>query len=398
MRSTRNALASLGLGLLASVAVANGQVSIYGAMDANFTRVIAKGANAQWQQRGGGHHGSRLGIMGKEDLGSGWRTEFVLESEFGADTGAFAATNPDNRFDGTSRGGGGLTWNRKSTVGVVSPWGEVRLGRDYTATFVPTTYFDPFFSAGVAQATNFQPHYKQVDLRRVGAGSFLLAPGTLVRASNMVAYYIPGQWVSGLWAYAQHSFAECDAPSYNGLALGYYKGPLVLAAGYGRTRNPLAGTATFLTPETSSASNRLTVLSFGGSYRMGQFTVMGFYHSQKFAAYGEQFSPLTFGLAPAVTERGRKVDDVLVGAQWAQGRHTLKLAYMQRNDKGLENSDARQVGLGYSHDLSKRTALYSNWVDIRNQRRARYNFLDAGVTPDDGGGASAFQVGVSHSF
>jgi predicted porin len=393
----RSPLVLAGLLACAGAAQADGNVTIFGGVDANITHVNAKGTGSQWQLRGGGQYGSRLGFTGKEDLGQGWRTEFTLESEFSSDTGASVATNPDNKYDGTNRGGG-MSWSRKSTVGLVTPYGELRLGRDYTATFVPTTYFDPFFSAGVAQSTNFQPYYKHVDLSLVGAGGFLLAPGTLVRASNMVAYYIPGNWVPGLWAYVQHSFAEGNAPTFNGLAVGYYKGPLMVAASYGRTRNPLAGTATFLTAATASPSNALTVLSFGGSYRIGQFTLMGFYHSQKFDAYGEQFSPLTFPTAAAVTEQGRKVDDLLIGGTWVNGPHTVKAAYMKRNDKGLENSDADQLGLGYSYALSKRTTLYGNIVDIKNKRAARYNFLSAGVTPAQGQGATAYQAGLSHTF
>lgn len=399
MSSTRMAVAVCAAAAMAGSVQANGNVTIFGGVDANVTHVSAKGAGTQWQMRGGGQYGSRLGFTGKEDLGGGWSAEFVLESEFGSDTGTFVATNPDNKFDGTSRGGnGGMTFNRKSTLGLITPYGELRLGRDYTATFVPTTYFDPFFSAGIAQSTNFQPYYKRVDLSTVNAASFMLAPGTLVRASNMLAYYIPSKWVPGLWAYYQHSFAEGDAPTYNGLAVGYYQGPLVLTAGYGRTRNPLAGTGTFLTPDSASAGNNLTVLSFGGSYRVGPFTLMGFYHSQKLDAYGEQFSPLTFPFVAPVTERGRRVDDVLLGGNWVSGLHTVKAAVMQRKDKGLEGSDATQIGLGYSYALSKRTSLYSNFVELKNKRRARYNFMDAGLIPDSGGSASSFQMGVSHTF
>jgi predicted porin len=358
-------------------------VTMFGGVDGNVTRVSADGRGHLWQVRDGGMYVSKIGFTGNEDLGGGFRAHFYLESQSNSDTGVGAATNTTNNFTGSSTAGG-LAWNRKATVSLFTPAGEVRFGRDYVATFVPATYFDPFFSAGVASAVNYQPYYKYI-----AAINTLLAPGTLVRASNMVGYFIPNTLVPGLYAYGQVALGEGVGPRYTGVGSGYRRGPLFVAAAYGKTKNPLSDTGAYLTPATVSSDNNLIVWSVGGSYRFGGFTVMGFYHSQRFDAFGQLGGP---------TERDRAVDDYQLGFSWAIGVSTLKMAYMDRNDKGLADADSQQIGLGYSYHLSKRTAVYANYVSLRNDNAANYNFISSGFVPSAGGKASALQVGLSHSF
>lgn len=358
-------------------------LTLFGGVDGNLTRVRADGRGSVWQVRDGGMYVSKIGFTGSEDLGGGYRAHFYLESQSNSDTGTGVATNTTNNFTGSSPAGG-ITWNRKATVSLFTPMGEVRFGRDYVATFVPATYFDPFFSAGVASAVNYQPYYKFI-----APINTLLAPGTLVRASNMVGYYIPNTWVPGLYAYGQVALGEGTGPRYTGVGSGYRNGPLFVAAAFGKTKNPLSDTGAYLTPATTDSANNLTVWSAGGSYRFGTFTLMGFYHSQVFDAFGQLGGP---------TERERAVDDWQFGFSWALGVNTIKAAYMSRNDKGLADADSHQLGLGYSYHLSRRTALYVNYVDIRNENSANYNFISSGFLPTAGGKASALQAGLSHSF
>jgi predicted porin len=390
----RSILAGAACLACANLAQAADTVTVFGGVDGNITRVSAAGRGHVWQARDGGMYVSKLGFTGKEDLGGGFGAEFFLESQSSSDTGQGVATNTNNYFSGTPSGVSGLMWNRKSTISLHTPVGELRVGRDYVATFVPATYFDPFFSAGVASAVNYQPYYKYVASPIVPAVNFLLAPGTLVRASNSIGYYIPSTWVPGFYAYVQTALSEGVGPRYSGIGTGFYRGPYFVAAAWGKTKNPLGDAAGYLTAPTAAGDNNLTVWSIGGSYKFfNQFSVMGFYHSQSFDHYGELYSG-----APVVTENNRKVDDALIGFSWAIGPHTIKSSVMLRNDKGLENADSRQVGLGYSYHFSKRTAVYANYVNIRNDNTANYNFIAAGVNPVNGGKASALQAGLSHNF
>ncbi len=366
-----------------AVAQGTSSVTIFGGVDGNLTRVSADGRGHIWQVRDGGMYVSKIGFTGSEDLGGGFRAHFYLESQANSDTGTGSATNTNNLFSGSSPAGA-FTWNRKATVSLFTPVGEVRMGRDYVATFVPPTYFDPFFSAGVASAVNFQPYYKYI--APIGQ---TLAPGTLVRASNMVGYYIPATWVRGLYAYGQVALGEGTGPRYTGIGSGYRTGPLFVAAAFGKTKAPFTDGGAYLTAATANPANNLTVWSVGASYDFSGFKVMGFYHSQNVDSFGQLGGP---------TGKDRKVDDFMIGFSWAIGVNTLKAGFMQRNDKGLADADSRQLGLGYSYHLSKRTAVYANYVKIKNENSANYNFIASGFLPTAGGKASAIQAGISHSF
>ncbi len=355
-------------------------VVIYGGVDGNVTRASATGKGSVWQLRDGGMYVTKLGFTGREDLGGGYFASFVMESQGSSDTGLGTNTNTNNTPAGNAPATGvpsGLNWNRKVTVSLHSPMGEVRFGRDYTTTFVPTTYMDPFFSAGIASAVNFQVFYTQT-----------VAPPPLVRASNMVQYFIPNTLLPGLYAYAQVAAGEGTGARYTGVGSGYRKGPLLVSAAWGKTKGPLQGSPG-LTAPTTAADNNLEVWSVGASYNFGGFKPMFFYQSQVMDRFGVGAGP---------TELDRKVDDWLVGFSWAVGPHTVKASYQEKNDKGLSNNDPSQIGLGYSYHLSKRTALYANAVEIKNTNGGTWSFLGSGLTPTPNGKSRAVQAGVSHSF
>lgn len=351
-------------------------VVLYGGVDGNVTRASATGRGSLWQVRDGGMYVTKIGFTGREDLGGGYFASFVMEGQASSDTGTAATTNTNNTPAGTTVAGG-HTWNRKSTVSLHTPFGEVRFGRDYTSTFVPTTYMDPFFSAGVASAVNFQVFYTQTTLMP-----------TLVRASNMVGYYIPPTWVPGLYGYAQVAAAEGSGARYTGVGSGYRRGPLLVSGAYGVTKGPLQGSAG-LSASTVAPDNNLKVWSLGASYAFGGFKPMFFYQRQVMDRFGPTAGPV---------ELDRTVDDWLVGFSWAIGVNTIKASYQEKNDKGISNVDPKQIGLGYSYHLSKRTALYANAVQIKNNNGGSWSFLASGFAPTANGTSRAIQAGLSHNF
>ncbi|MGY4827680.1 porin [Sphaerotilaceae bacterium SBD11-9] len=351
-------------------------LTVYGGVDGNITYATAGDKGHQWQLRDGGLYVSRLGFMGYEDLGGGWRTGFVLESQSNSDTGTGVQTNTTNQPTGVTTGGG-LTWVRKATVSLYTPLGELRAGRDYSTTFVPTTYFDPFFSAGVGAAAGLQAFYTPT-----------LPLPTLVRVSNMASFIMPSHWFPGVFAYGQFAPGEGSGARYEGLGAGYRGDKLLTTAAVGRTKNPLGGTPG-LSPATVSADNTLDVWSLGISYNFSGLRLMGFYHSQTLAS---------FGTTAANTETDREVADALIGFAWTLDLHVVKFSYMVRNDKGRADNDARMLALGYAYNVSKRTALYVNAANFDNRNTATYNFLTSGFTPPPGQTGRGIQAGLSHNF
>jgi predicted porin len=76
-----------------------------------------------------------------------------------------------------------------------------------------------------------------------------------------------------------------------------------------------------------------------------------------------------------------------------------------RSDGGLRNADgsarsdndARQIGLGYVHDLSKRTAIYTNYARLTNKGQGNY-VVSGGRAPLGGQKSTGIEFGVRHLF
>ena len=156
---------------LAGPAAAQSNVVLSGTLDL----AVAHGSGrlaSQTQLASGYLAASRISFKGFEDLGSGLKAGFWVESGLNADTGTGQATNTNNQANGTA-GNGGLTFNRRSHVSVGNHWGEIRLGRDFVPQYLNIANFDPFdlSGSGSSQVLN----------------SAITGP-TLVRASNSVSY------------------------------------------------------------------------------------------------------------------------------------------------------------------------------------------------------------------
>ena len=61
-------------------------------------------------------------------------------------------------------------------------------------------------------------------------------------------------------------------------------------------------------------------------------------------------------------------------------------------DKAISNANANQIALGYTHNLSTRTNLYTSWGRLRNDANAAYRVTAAGKTDN------LFNVGIRHKF
>jgi hypothetical protein len=92
--------------------------------------------------------------------------------------------------------GGGLSFNRRSTVSLMGNWGEVRLGRDDSATFLNTLIFDPFLTNGVGGTGAFT---------MLGIPGIPLTGGAPIQISNAVSYFCPRTWAASTARPSWHS-------------------------------------------------------------------------------------------------------------------------------------------------------------------------------------------------
>lgn len=341
------------LGALASAACAQSSVTAFGIVDANLRHIKNDGAGALWSMGTDGLNQSRLGFRGVEDLGGGLQASFWLEAAFSPTDGS---VNPQ-RF-----------WHRRSTVSLSSSTlGELRLGRDHTATFWNLLVFDPF-PTGLGNATLLFP-------ARIGPQ----AVQTLLRADRAVNYLLPKTW-GGLYGQVTYAFGEAptspansssDINRYVGARLGYALGPLDTAIAYGQTR--------------TATTADIRTWDLGISYDFGAVKLYGLYAAMAF----EQWNRKTYMLGATVP-----VGVGLIRASVARSRFDGPAC-----PATVTSCDgAATLSIGYVHHLSKRTALYTTASRLANDNGAAYSLPGGRPGLERGGTSVGFEMGMRHAF
>ncbi|MBC8056137.1 MAG: porin [Rhizobiales bacterium] len=346
------------LAVLAAIsggAYAQSSVTLFGILDAN-ARYVKNGDLKLKSLGSGGINTSRIGFRGVEDLGSGLRAGFWLESGINVDTGSSSDTS---RF-----------FNRRSTVSLLGSFGEVRLGRDFTPTYTGYADYDVFGDNGVAASGKFDAPLGVTRDSNATAGS-----GQGTRLGNQIMYLLPSN-LGGLYGRAAAAAGEGTAGNkYIGGRVGYGAGPLDVSVAYGQYEvAPALG------------EDKFKVANAGGSYDFGVVKVMGYYTQNEFV--------------------NQKLVSYSVGALVPFGQSQIKAAYTHANAKGrtvtnasVDANDANQFALGYIYNLSKRTALYGTGVYVKNKAGASFvatggPALLAGTDRKSTGG----EVGIRHTF
>lgn len=335
----KSLLALAALTAFVGAASAQSSVTIFGIVDVNVRNQDNGSVGDITSLSTSGAATSRIGFRGIEDLGGGLRAGFWLEGEIMADTG----------------NAGGQNWQRRSTVSLIGSFGEIRLGRDYVPTFWNLSAFDPFGTAGVGNQNNMMTEVGKSGILNSGAT-------TLVRANNMVGYFLPA--MGGIYGQINVAAGEgAVGNKYMGGRLGYAAGPINVAFAYGTT-------------EVSSTAGDLDTWNVGASYDFGFVKITG--------GYGEsEFGNLE-----------QKNGDIGITAPVGPG--TFKALYAKVGSAG---SGADKFALGYVYDMSKRTSVYGHVARISNESGAR--FVTTGSGPAGtalGSDSTGYELGIRHNF
>ena len=279
----------------------------------------------------GNLNGSRWGLKGSEDLGGGLAAVFTLEAGFNPDTGAQADAA---RF-----------FNRQSFVGLTGGFGTVKLGRQMTAVYTNSGTFDPFGDAlagDTAKLLNYQGN----------------------RTDNTISYAYAA---SGFRGEVQYGVGEvAGSSSANRMVsgtVGYKNGPVDVVLTSQNSNNAA-----------DTDIQKVTLL--GGNYDFGMAKV--------FLTIDKETGTGTTDLR-----------NVVIGASAPIGAGKLMVSYIKRTNNAVANSDSKLFAIGYTYDMSKRTALYTSYGQIGNDdlATAKYNeVVAAGQT------SKLFNMGVRHSF
>ena len=355
----KSLLALAVLGAFAGVASAQSSVTLFGIVDLNGRYVKNDGTARRLSLSQDGINSSRLGFRGVEDLGGGLKAGFWLEGAVSADTGTT----------------GSKFFGRRSTVSLISPMGELRLGRDYTPTFWNNTIYDAFGTVSIGGSLNPRQLYG----------------GT--RLDNSISYFLPSN-LGGFYGQVMVAAGEGGTTAdrggrYIGGRIGFAAGPFDVSGAYGQQRfavNTLVGSvngsgATAF-PVTVLAGETQKTWNVGGSYDFGFLKLLGYYDHESVANASEKM----FSISTVIPF----------------GQSEVHLGYDRSTlDRTAGTSKVDQIKATYQYNLSKRTAMYST-VSVLNNKNGQILSIAGGsaqtALPSAGGKSQGFEVGVRHIF
>ncbi|MFD2273073.1 porin [Undibacterium arcticum] len=324
------------LGSVAGVAQAQSAVIVYGVVDVGLAHEN-NGSTSVTRMDSGILNGSRLGFKGSEDLGSGLSAIFFKSKVASTLTPAHRQMQQNC-----------LTANL--FVGLTGGFGAVKLGRQMNPVYANNGTFDPF-ADGLAGDSARLFSYN---------GS---------RTDNLITY---GYAANGFRGELQYGLGEVpgnlSASRTVAGFVGYKKnGPVDVVLTHQNIKNP-----------TDTNTTKITLL--GGNYNFGVV--------KAFASYAWEKKGVVLGTATRLDQR-----DSLVGLTAPVGTvGTLLISYIRKTDKAVTNADASQVAIGYTHNLSKRTALSTSYGELRNDGAAKYKVAAPGNID------KLFNVGIRHFF
>lgn len=367
------------IALACGAAQAQSGVTLYGVVDVNVQHTSAGGVGKVDGVSNGGLSTSRIGFRGTEDLGGGWAGGFWLEGSINPDTGEGRATNTNNQANGAGpavAGREGFKFDRMSYVSLAGPVGELRLGHDFIPTHWNSIYFDPFNANGVARAGNF-----------TFAGTSTAPLPSAITGSNSISYWLPK--LGGLYGMAMVGLGEnaSGAPNshdgnFAGGRIGYASGPFDVAVAMTRTHYT-----------TTATLGNYTHANVGGTWNAGFAKFFALYNTVKveLAAGDVRKNTAEIGAHIPVGAVSR------IRVSYARLDDRSSSALLNADGSARENNDARQWGLGYVQDVSKRTALYANYARLTNRGQATYA-VSGGKAPLPGEKSSGLELGVRHLF
>ncbi len=341
-------------GLVSGVAFAQTNVTVYGAIDMAYVHksdaIDGINQNAYNALDTNGWDASWFGLMGTEDLGNGLTASFKMEM----------GISPDYQNAATQQ--------RPTFVQLAGQnWGSIKAGN----FFIDKVLFNTkggFANAGMSEKA-----------LRVGMNTW---------ANNAVMYSSPS-WSGfqfNLGYSSNFSFANDDkaAQADNTRTwfgdVSYSSGPLFVGATYSKFGN--GGDSSFGGHE----------WNIGAAYDFKVVNVGLVYNSVSWDNGFDWLTTRTF-----VADYDRDTWRLNVGIPFT-AKDSVYLSYVyagtDRNKHGLKDYDQHGFGIGYKHDMSKRTSVYAQAYFVDADDTMFVNFKQqSGETLQNG-----FQTGIRHTF
>lgn len=344
---------------VASVAHAQGNVSIYGIVDAGINYTNNVGGKKLTQLQSGYANGSRIGFKGKEDLGSGLSAVFQLENGFLVDSGR--------------AGQGGRLFGRMAFVGLSSTSaGTLTMGRQVDAL----GDYPGDLTANNSWGGTLFTHPFDNDT----SSSF-----TLENSFKYTSPTVHGITVGSAIGMGEQTGSFAQNSTYS-MGIRYKNGPLTLAGGFISLNHPGMKNGLPVAIDTGSISNadvnfvsdQQKTMGVGAGYVVGAATInVTYFHTKINHPFGMQSFP---GQAENVDFYLRKLSTIEFNNLEINTLYrltpTLTLAGMYAYTQGrakLADGSANMkpawhmLGAMIDYAFSKRTDVYTQ---IAYQRRA----------------------------
>ena len=359
-------------------ALAQSSITLYGVIDEGINYTSNAGDKSAYQLESGYAQGSRWGLKGSEDLGSGLKAIFDLENGFDVNSGAL--------------GEGGRIFGRQAFVGLTSAnYGTLTLGRQYDSV---VDYLAPTTANG-------------------NWGGYLLShpydndnTDNSFRVNNTVKYASPsfaGLQFGGTYSFSNETgFANNRTYSLGGQ---YANGGLLVGAAYLEANNPgFTADGSIATDDANFISERLRIFGGGVNYTFGGATV-GFAYTNTnvgqpsatdTSVYVGAVTPPNGGTLTALKFQNFEINGkyqftpaFFVGVQYVYTAATMDAT------SGNENPKYHTFGLMADYNLSKRTDFYFQAAYQKVAGDKTDTVLDDAYIPGSAGvSSSANQVTV----
>jgi len=364
---------------LPALAVAQSTVQIYGRIhtEMSFTK---QGTVSEDQQGNGG--GSNIGFRGTERLANGLNAWFQAESSLNGTIGANA---------------NGLA-DRNSGIGLQGGFGNVLMGNwDLPMKWVSVSGVKPA-DTGVFGVANLFHGGAPTNVNNGASAGNLDLTSFYRRQNHTFQYWTPN--MSGFEGRIAVTNSNEETAGVNltprtwSMGLKYANGPMFVGLGWEK-HNDFA---------LSGRDDTGWVLT--GGYKFGMFGLTAMYERKEY----ESFHVTNNAKADAWGLFG----DIALG-----GPHSIQLQYVQAKDTkgsyvgnqasgtattlvfngGAGSTGAKQFGVRYSYNFSKRTAVRVAYSVIDNEAAARYGLYVAGTTAAAAGErARGLGVAFDHRF
>ena len=329
----KSLLALAVLGAFSSAAFAQSSVQLYGIIDLGVAHY--SNGNGSVSKLGTGiQSGSRIGLKGTEDLGGGLSAFFDAETGFCANGGNGTANTGGNVNPYCTGGPGGQGFmGRQAFAGLKGNFGAVSFGRQYTLTFLDQANIDPFGYGLTGTISN---------IGTIGAPA-RASQSIIYQSPNFDGFNVAGMYVFGdglgLTSGLGTTTSTQTTGAYN-LHAGYNNGPIMVGLDYLRVN-----------AATGNPTNKHTMIV--GSYDLGVAKLAGMYAQNQ------------LGTAAGVS--ADKLNTWMLGATVPVGPGAILASYTQSKDNNVASSTSKQIAVGYTYSLSKRTNLYASYAHISNQ-------------------------------